>query len=51
MANYVICWEDEFREKIWEIWSGEDAMQERIDEITKSGILSDDIVVGEIVSE
>jgi hypothetical protein len=43
---FVICWEYNY-EKLWEVVSGEDAMQIRVDEIVKSGILSKDIIVGD----
>ena len=61
--NYVVCW-SVFRctvwslfservgrsveNKFWEVISGEDAMQIRVSELVESGILIEDIVVGEI---
>ena len=51
--NYVICW-SVFRRwmlcenKFWEVISGEDAMQIRVSELVESGVLIEDIVVGEI---
>ena len=46
---WLIAWEDVHNEKLWEVVSGEDAMQIRVDEITKTGIHVDDIVVGEVL--
>jgi hypothetical protein len=46
---WTICWEDIYGERLWEIVSGEDAMQIRVNEIAKSGILANDIVVGKII--
>lgn len=44
---WIICWEDKFGERLWEVVSGQDAMQIRVDEIVKSGILSENIIIGE----
>lgn len=46
---WVICWEDNYGERFWEVASGENAMQQRVDEIKQSGILAEDIVVGKIL--
>jgi hypothetical protein len=46
---WVVCWEDNYGEQLWEVVSGEDAMQIRVDEIVKSGILAEDIIVGQLV--
>ena len=61
--NYVICWSVDKRywrsslfgivgrsveNKFWEVISGEDAMQIRVSELVESGVLIEDIVVGEI---
>ena len=45
---WLIAWEDTNGEKLWEVVSGYDAMQERVDKIIKSGILNENVIVGEI---
>ena len=45
---WLIAWEDVNGEKLWEVVSGYDTMQERVYEITKSGILNENVIVGEI---
>lgn len=48
MNDYLIAWHDGEYQR-WEIVSGGDAMQERVDDIARIWDLSvDDIVVGEI---
>jgi len=61
--NYVVCWSvfrctvlslfpgrvgQSVENKFWEVISGEDAMQIRVSELVESGVLIEDIVVGEI---
>jgi hypothetical protein len=56
---WLIAWErccghfacyDVHNEKLWEVVSGEDAMQIRVDEIVKGGIHVNDIVVGKLMN-
>lgn len=46
---WAICWEDIYGERFWEVVSGEDAMHQRVDELLKSGIAEEEIVVGKII--
>ena len=45
---YVVCWV-EGNTRNWEVVSGEDAMQQRVDELNSFFI--EDIVVGEITED
>ena len=46
---YTVCWEDAYGERFWEVISGEDAMNIRVHQLRESGIVEEDIVVGEII--
>jgi hypothetical protein len=47
---YTVCWEDIYGERSWEVISGEDAMNQRVDQLIKSVIVEqEDIVVGKII--
>ncbi len=47
---YTVCWENIYRERFWEVISGEDAMNIRVHELYESGIVEEeDIVVGKII--
>jgi hypothetical protein len=47
---YTVCWEDIYGERFWEVISGEDAMNQRVDQLIKSVIVEkEDIVVGKII--
>jgi len=47
---WTVCWEDIYGERSWEVIVGEDAMNIRVDELIKSGIVEEsDIVVGKII--
>jgi hypothetical protein len=47
---YTVCWEDIYGERFWEVISGEDAMNQRVDQLIKSVMVEEeDIVVGKII--
>ena len=50
MSDYVVCWVGAIA-KHWEVISGYDAMQERVNELIEKGVKEDDIVVGEITKD
>jgi len=45
---YTVCWEDTYGERFWEVISGEDAMNIRVNQLCESGIVEEDIIVGKI---
>lgn len=50
LSDYVVCWIGAIA-KHWEVISGYDAMQERVNELVEKGVKEDDIVVGEITKD
>jgi len=52
MSDYVVCWVwgNAVPHRFWEVVSGEDAMQQRVDELSNSHQIGD-IVVGEITED
>jgi hypothetical protein len=51
VGDYVVCWEDTYGKPHWEVISGEDAMNIRVHQLCESGIVEEDIVVGEITED
>jgi hypothetical protein len=50
VGDYIVCWVT-YDSKHWEVISGEDAMQQRVSELSDLGISDEDIVVGEITED
>ena len=52
MSDYVVCWRqgEAVPHVFWEVVSGEDAMQQRVDELSNSHQIGR-IVVGEITED
>jgi hypothetical protein len=50
VGDYIVCWVGDDG-RYWEVVSGEDAMQQRVSELSDSGICDEDIVVGEITED
>ena len=48
---FIICYVDKNQNAVWEIISGEDAMQIRVSELCDNGLDSEDIMVFDMEDE